>query len=96
MQVLIEAGGADVNHPSTGLETALYLAALEGHAAIVKLLLSHGADIDLPATAAAQTPLMVGKERALFRKPQIQARMLVTNSRIGNDIGLLRSCVCDR
>ena len=59
VQVLIEAGGADVNFPSTRLETALYLAALEGHAAIVKLLISHGADIDLPATEAAQTPLMV-------------------------------------
>ena len=59
IQVLIEAGGADINHPSTRLETALYLAALEGHTAIVKLLISHGADIDQPATQAEQTPLMV-------------------------------------
>ena len=56
---MIEAGGADVNHPSTRLETALYLAALEGHVAIVKILISHGADIDQPATEAEQTPLMV-------------------------------------
>ena len=57
--MLIEAGGADVNHPSTRLETALYLAALEGQVAIAKLLISHGADVDLPATLAEQTPLMV-------------------------------------
>ena len=48
-----------MNHPSTRLETALYLAALEGHVAIVKILISHGADIDQPATEAEQTPLMV-------------------------------------
>lgn len=58
VQVLIDAGGADVNLPSTRLETPLYLAALEGHVSIVKLLISHGADIDQPSTEAEQTPLM--------------------------------------
>jgi len=70
VQVLIEAGGANVNHPSTRLETALHLAALEGHAAIVKILISHGADIDQPATEAEQTPLMaavIGEHEEILR-----------------------------
>jgi len=58
VQVLIETGGANVNHPSTRLETPLYLAALEGQLNIAKLLISHGTDIDQPATEAEQTPLM--------------------------------------
>ena len=45
MQLLLEHK-ADVDEKDKGGKTALYLAAREGHEAVVRLLLEHKADVD--------------------------------------------------
>ena len=57
--------GADVNIPDDDLHrTPLYVAALNGHLDISKLLVDHGADVNIVSTSG-RTPLTVA---ALYRR----------------------------
>jgi ankyrin repeat protein len=79
---------AMIDNPQQGERTPLYAAAEAGNVEIIKLLLAHGANIDLgtdhawgPKSHATYTPL-----DAAIRRQQIQAaRLLVANHAHGRD-----------
>ena len=60
---LLVAAGADVNARDGEGASALYLAAVEGHDAVVRLLLDHGADVNQP-DATGLTPLHAAADGA--------------------------------
>ena len=73
---LLDAG-ADVNQPSVDAKTALMGAAMNGHHAVVELLLSRGADKSL-RNAWDETAYQLA-EKSLTRGHDECARLLVTS-----------------
>jgi ankyrin repeat protein len=60
---LLVAAGADVNVRDANGASTLYLAAIEGHDAVIRLLLDHGADVNQPDNTG-MTPLHAAADGA--------------------------------
>ena len=66
MAAALLAHGANVNHVAASGETPLWIAAQQGHAKLVELLLEHGADPTIPATITAARPVVVFPSEAAY------------------------------
>ena len=87
------AEGVDVNTKFRYNATALFYAADHGHVEVVKVLLDHGAAMDLKDTFYGFTPLMLAVGPAQKKRPEHTeiAKLLIAKGSPGKDFGEIRS-----
>jgi ankyrin repeat protein len=77
--------GADVNARDSEGDTCLYLACRDGWLDVVKLLVEHGADVNLPIAYRGMLPLGVASQRKNGRGPFVRIVELLVKKRADVD-----------